>query len=95
MTDRLNELKSALLADRMAEFELRGVRYLIQQENNKGWDYLGIWRISDPPDCLGRALFDLCDGVDEASVEELLSLPCIEGRTMAELLPECEGFCIL
>lgn len=70
----------------IVELSCCGTDYFIQQENNKGWDYLSIWRNGDRPVCLGRVFFDIFDGISEETVQELLELPCLEGRSLAELL---------
>lgn len=77
-----------LLAGEIVEFTWQNKAYLIQQENNKGWNYLSLWRTDPDPACLGRAFFDIFDGVGEETVRELFSLPCVEGYTLPEILPE-------
>ena len=72
-------------AGHIVEFSWNGKNYFIQQENNKGWDYVSIWRESDPPACLARALFDIFDGISPDTVRELLAQPCVEGRAVLEL----------
>lgn len=84
----LKPITAALLEGKIVEFTLRGDSYLIQQENNKGWDYLGIWQISPTARCIGRALFEIFDGIGPDTVEELLSLPCFDGESLLSLLPE-------
>ena len=76
-----------LLSGRTVEFSYQGQEYLIQQENNKGWDYLGLWRTSPGPACLSRAFFDLADGVSPETIQELFSTP-IDGQTVREILLE-------
>ena len=76
-----------LLSGQTVEFSYQGQEYLIQQENNKGWDYLGLWRTSPSPTCLSRAFFDLADGVSLETIQELFSEP-FDGRTVQELLQE-------
>ena len=75
---------------RSAEFRAFGKRYLIEPDSNKGCDYLSLWRVSPPAVCLGRALYDVFDGVDEAAVRELLRIPCIEGQSCLSLLASGE-----
>lgn len=87
----LQALTQALMNGKIAEFSWHGEDYLIQQENNKGWDYLSIWRTSGSPVCLGRALFDIYDGASEETVQELIQVPCMQGRTLEELFPEIRG----
>ena len=77
---------SALLTRNYAEFRCGGETYLIQPENNKGWDYLSIWRTGAMPVCLDRAFFDLRCGIDADTVSELLHLPCIQGRSFLDRL---------
>ena len=79
-----------LLCGHMVEFSYRGKRYLIQQENNKGWNYLSLWRTAPDPACLGRAFFDIFDGISKETVEELFSQPCLEGRTVQDVLQEVQ-----
>ena len=80
-----------LLSGRIVEFGYQGKRYLIQQENNKGWNYLSLWRMEPDAVCLGRAFFDIFDGVSEETIRDLFSQPCIEGRTIQDVLQECSG----
>lgn len=80
------ELLYALESGHVVDFSCQGTDYFIQQENNKGWDYLSIWRNGAPPVCLGRVFFDIFDGISAETVQELLELPCLEGRSLAELI---------
>ena len=68
-----------------AEFSVGGETYLIQPENNKGWDYLSIWSTGSAVFCLARAMFEFSDGIDAETVTELLSEPCIGGQCCLEL----------
>ena len=82
----VREAADAILAGRIVEFSCRGAAYLIQQENNKGYNYLSIWRTAPDYMCLDRVFFDIEDGLDEATVSALLDRRCIEGRSAAEIL---------
>ena len=75
---------SALCTQHFAEFRCGGETYLIQPENNKGWDYISIWRTGAAAACLDRAFFELRDGIDEDTVRELLSMPCICGQSFLQ-----------
>ncbi len=77
-----------LSAGRMVRFACGGARYLMMQENNKGYNYLSIWRVSGTPICVGRAFFDLADGVSAETVRELLQSPCLGGRSFLDALAE-------
>lgn len=79
-----------ILSGRIAEFSYQGEKYLIQEENNKGWNYLSLWQITPRSTCLCRAFFDIIDGVSEDTIQELLSLPCVEGLTVMEMLSHAE-----
>ena len=83
-----SEIINKILAGELLEFSCQGENYLIQQENNKGWDYISVWRISDRPVCLARTLFDLFDGLGEEDVLDLINQKCIFGRSTAEILEE-------
>ena len=74
----------ALRTRNFAEFRCGGETYLIQPENNKGWDYISIWCTGSSAACLDRAFFELRDGIDEDTVRELLSLPCICGQSFLQ-----------
>ena len=80
-----------LLSGRAVEFSYMGEKYLIQQENNKGWDYLSLWRTSPGPVCLSRAFFDLADGVSLETIRELFSEPCLNGHTIQDILSDRTG----
>ena len=80
-----------LLAGGVVEFSWRGKEYLIQQENNKGWDYLSLWRTAPDSVCLSRVFFDIFDGVSEETVRELCGGSCLEGHTVLEILQEKNG----
>lgn len=84
-------LEEKILAGRIVEFSCRGKEYLIQQENNKGWNYLSLWRAAPEPACLGRAFFDIFDGLSRETVRDLFFQPCLEGRSLQELLREEES----
>ena len=85
--DRTEQLYAALLSGKIVEFQYLGIDYLIQQENNKGWDYISIWQIGGGTVCLGRALFDMFDGIAPETIDELIGLPCVDGHSLRELLP--------
>ena len=68
------------------QFSYHGAAYLIQQENNKGYNYLSIWRTEPDYMCLDRVFFDPDDGPDGEAVRELLYKRCIEGRSAADIL---------
>ncbi len=91
------QVLEALLTRRYAEFRYDGGTYLIQPDNNKGCDYVSIWRTSPKAACLGQALYDIFDGVDLSAVRELLALPCLGGRSFlarleaGEILWSVEG----
>ena len=76
------------------EFSCGGEDYLIQPENNKGWDYLCLWRTAPTVECLGRAMFELLYGVDGEAVRELMEQPCIRGKSLLELFRNNEGICM-
>ena len=82
----VTEAAAAILAGRIVEFSCGGSEYLIQQENNKGFNYLSIWRTSPDYVCLDRVFFDIEDGLDEETVIEILGKKCIEGKSTAEIL---------
>ncbi len=82
----MEQLMDQVLAGRVAEFSHGGKNYLIQQENNKGWNYLSLWRTAPEPACLGRAFFDIFDGVSRETAEELFSQPLIDGKTIWEII---------
>lgn len=75
-----------ILSGRIVEFTYCDSAYLIQQENNKGYNYLSIWRTAPDYACLDRVFFDIEDGLDEGTVLELLNRRCIEGKSAAEIL---------
>ena len=88
--EAVHRVLSALLTRNFAEFRCGGETYLIQPENNKGWDYLSIWSTGSMPVCLDRAFFDLRCGIDADTVSELLHLPCIRGGSVLDLLSRGE-----
>ena len=79
-----------ILAGGVAEFSCQGEEYLIQTENNKGWNYLCLWRIKPSSVCISRVFFDILDGVSEETIRELLAQPCTDGHTVGELLQSSE-----
>ena len=79
------KLLQALEEGHVVKFSLLGKSYFIQQENNKGWDYLSIWQDGEMPVCLGRAFFDIFDGISGDTIRELMELPCVDGHALAEL----------
>jgi len=82
----METLTEKLLAGRIVEFSYQDKTYLIQQENNKGWNYLSLWRTDPNPACLNRAFFDIFDGLSMETIAELFSQPSPEGCTVRELL---------
>ena len=89
-TESANRVLGLLTTRHFAEFRCGGETYLIQPENNKGWDYLSIWRTGAMPVCLDRAFFDLRCGIDADTVSELLHLPCIQGHSFLDRLSSGE-----
>ena len=87
----VREAAETILAGRIVEFSFLGAEYLIQQENNKDYNYLSIWRTAPDYVCLDRVFFDIEDGLDEETVFELLRRRCMEGRSAADILTP-EGF---
>ena len=75
-----------ILSGGVIEFSYNGETYLIQEENNKGWDYLSLWRIKPNSTCLSRVFFDIFDGVSEETVQELFAQPLSEAHTVQEVL---------
>ena len=82
----ITEAVETILAERIVEFPYLDASYLIQQENNKGYNYLSIWRTAPDYVCLERVFFDIEDGLDEDTIRALLSNRCIEGKSAAEIL---------
>ena len=80
----------SLLSGRIVEFSYQGKCFLIQQENNKGWNYLSLWRTEPDSVCLGRAFFDIFDGVSMDTIQELFSQPCLDGRTLRDVMQESD-----
>ena len=80
------EAAETILSGRIVEFSWHSAAYLIQQENNKGYNYLSIWRTSPDYVCMDRVFFDIEDGLDEETVLEILNKRCIDGRSAAEIL---------
>ena len=76
----------ALSTRRCAEFRLNGEEYLIQPDNNKGCDYLSLWRTSPRPARLGEAMYDVMYGVDADAVAELMRLSCIHGQSVLAVM---------
>lgn len=88
----MNPLIEAFLTRGYCEFSYRGKTYLIQAENNKGWDYLSLWRTAPNLTCMSRVFFDGLDGVSEEAVQELLDQPFTDEHTIREIIqsPEIE-----
>lgn len=83
-------VRNLLTVRRTLTFRWNGDPYRIQEDNNKGCDYLSLWREGDFPCCLGRALFDIMVGIDDDAVSELMELPVFDGRSMLDRWPEIE-----
>ena len=80
--ETIQTVLNALLTHRCAEFRLSDEEYLIQPDNNKGCDYLSLWRTSPRPERLGEAMYDVMYGIDEDAVSELLHRSCIHGQSV-------------
>ena len=70
------------------EFSYQGKTYLIQAENNKGWDYLSLWCTAPCLSCMHRVFFDGSDGVPEETMQELFDQPFSEEHTVREIIQE-------
>ena len=82
----ITDALATILSGRIVEFTYRDSAYLIQQENNKGYNYLSIWRTAPDYVCLDRVFFDIEDGLDEETVQALLTGKCIDGMSAADIL---------
>jgi len=67
------------------EFTCGGERYRIQTDNNKGCDYLSLWRLGENPTRLGQELYDILYDLDEADVSGLLCQPLLHGESFFAL----------
>ena len=88
--DAVGRVTELLRTRHWAELSCRGETYLIQPENNKGWDYLGLWSTGSAAFCLARAFYDEPGEPDADAVRELLSEPCIRGESCLALLERGE-----
>ena len=81
-----------ILSRGLVEFSYQGRTYLIQTENNKGWDYFSLWRTAPGLFCLRRGFYDDADGASREAVRELLDQPFDAEHTLREILqsPETE-----
>ncbi len=79
-----------ILSGATVEFSYRGKSYLIQEENNKGWDYLSLWRTAPDYSCMCRAFFDVPDGVSRETIRELFDQPFSEKYTVGEIIESPE-----
>ena len=87
----VEEVMKTILDGRIVEFSYHGASYLIQPENNKGYNYLSVWRSAPDYVCLERVFFDIDDGIDDETVLELLNKRCIAGMSVNDILePESE-----
>ena len=88
----MNTRMEAILTRGYCEFSYQGRTYLIQTENNKGWDYLSLWRTAPDLTCMSRVFFDGLDGVSEETVRELLDQSFSAEYTIREIMqsPEIE-----
>ena len=82
--ETIQTVLNALNERRCAEFRINGESYLIQPDNNKGCDYLSLWRTSPRPERLGEAMFDILFGIDADAVSELVRLCCIRGHSVLD-----------
>ena len=86
----MKTIVETILSDGFAEFSNHDVKYLIQQESNKGCHYLSLWRVSPNAACLCRVCFDVFDGVSDTIIEELLNQPLSNGNTVRDMIQSPE-----
>ncbi len=86
MSPDVKTVVAAILSGSSIGFSYHGRSYLIQEENNKGWSYLSLWRTAPGWACLCRAFFDAFDGVSEETVRELFAQPFSDGHTVGEII---------
>ena len=86
----MKTIVETILSDGFAEFSRHGIKYLIQQESNKGCHYLSLWRLSPGAACLCRVCFDVFDGVSEEIIEELFDQPLPDGRAVRDVIRSAE-----
>ncbi len=72
------------------EFSYQGRTYLIQTENNKGWDYLGLWCTAPGFTCMSRVFLDGSDDISEETIRELLDRSFPGEHTLREILQEIQ-----
>lgn len=88
--DIVSRVLSELREKHCFSFACTGAEYMIQPENNKGFDYLGLWETSPRTLGLGKVFFDVMYGPEEDEVSELLALPRIGGRSFLSLYRDGE-----
>ena len=86
----MDAIIETILSRGFIEFSCYGRTYLIQVENNKGWDYLGLWRTAPDSTCMRRVFFDGPDGVSEETIQELFDQPFSEEHTLREMMQNRE-----
>ena len=86
----MNTIIETILTRGFIEFFYQGRTYLIQVENNKGWDYLSLWRTAPDSTCMRRVFFDGPDGVSEETIQELLDQPFSDEHTVRDILQSPE-----
>ena len=79
-----------VLSHGLIEFSYQGRTYLIQVENNKGWDYLSLWRTTPDSTCLRRVFFDGPEGLSAETVQELFDQPFDDEYTLREIMESAE-----
>ena len=86
----MDKLIETIRSDGFAEFSYHGATYLIQEENNKGWRYLSLWRTAPDALCIYRVFFDDPDEIPADAIRELLDRPFPDGDTLREVLQSPE-----
>ena len=86
----MDAIIETILSRRLIEFSCQGKTYLIQVENNKGWDYLGLWRTAPDFTCMSRVFFDSLDGVSENTIQVLFDQPFSDEHTIREMIQNQE-----
>lgn len=87
----MNTIIQTVLSGGFAELSFQGASYLIQEESNKGWYYLSLWRTAPDPVCISRVFFDVFDGVSEDTLRELFAQPFSKELTIGEMLERADA----
>ncbi len=82
----MKELRELISHYHDAEFEYKGITYVLQPEVNDGKTYLVIWNCTpDSAKCICKHEIGDCKDIPQAVIDAVLTDKCFDGKSFLEI----------